>query len=82
MEIRIVFLGELGARFGREHVLEAAGSLTVAEVRDRLIERIEGAGAALSRPDIRLAVDQVVVCDGARVAPGQEVAVLPVFSGG
>ena len=82
MEIRILFLGELGERFGREHVLAATGELTVGEVRRQLGERIDGAGAALARPDVRLAVDQTVAPDSAPVRPGQEVAVLPVFSGG
>lgn len=82
MDIRILFLGELGARFGREHALEHTAGLTVGEVRRRLGERIEGAGPALSRPDVRLAVDQAVAPDSALVGPGQEVAVLPIFSGG
>ena len=82
MDIRILFLGELGDRFGREHVLAAADGLTVGEVRQRLIADIDGAGPALSRPDVRLAVDQAVMPDSAVVRAGQEVAVLPIFSGG
>ena len=82
MDIRILFLGELGARFGREHVLEHTTGLTVGELRRRLGDRIDGAGPALSRPDVRLAVDQAVVPDSAAVRPGAEVAVLPIVSGG
>lgn len=82
MEIRILFLGELGARFGREHVLESTEVLTVQEVRRRLGDQVEGSAAVLTRPDVRLAVDQTVVPDTALVRPGQEVAVLPIYSGG
>lgn len=45
LEIRILFLGELGARFGREHVLESAEVLTVREVRRRLGDQVEGSAA-------------------------------------
>lgn len=82
MEIRILFLGELGARFGREHVLEATGILTVRELRQRLVEQVEGAASALMRPDVRVVVDQTVAHDSAPVRAGQEVAVLPLYSGG
>ncbi|MCV0416564.1 MAG: MoaD/ThiS family protein [Brevundimonas sp.] len=82
MDIRILLLGDLGARFGREHTLAFTEGLTVGELRRRLIEGIEGSEVALSGPAIRLAVDQVVVSEAAPVRPGQEVAVLPIFSGG
>ncbi len=82
MTIRILFLGEFGVRFGREHTLDCAEPLSVAELRGRIGAQVEGAGAVLARPDTRLAVDQTIVPDSARVGPGQEVAVLPIFSGG
>lgn len=82
MDIRIALLGELGARFGRDHRLEFSDGLTAGEVRRRLIERLDGSGPGLSSPTVRLAVDQVVVVDETPVKPGQEVAFLPVYSGG
>ncbi len=82
MDIRITLLGELGARFGRDHTLEFSEGLTAGEVRRRLVERIDGAGPALSSPAIRLAVDQTIVADDASLSAGQEVAFLPVYSGG
>lgn len=82
MEIRILFLGELGARFGRDHVLESTEVLTVRELRRRLAEQVEGSAGVLTRPDVRLVVDQTVVTDTAAIRPGQEVAVLPIYSGG
>ncbi|MBF0664849.1 MAG: MoaD/ThiS family protein [Brevundimonas sp.] len=82
MDIRILLLGELGARFGREHALEFTEGLTVGDLRRRLIERLDGSGPALSGPAIRLAVDQTIVPETASLRPGQEVAVLPIFSGG
>lgn len=82
MEIRILLLGDLGARFGREHVMESTGILTVRELRHRLIDQIEGSGPFLTRSGVRLAIDQTVVPDTAPVGPGQVVAILPIYSGG
>lgn len=82
MDVRITLLGELGARFGRDHVLEFSEGLTAGEVRRVLAEQIDGAGPALSSPAIRLAVDQTIVADETLLGAGQEVAFLPVYSGG
>ena len=82
MHIRILFLGEFGVRLGREHALECSGPLTVAELRRRIGEQIEGAAAVMTRPDTRLVIDQTVVPDTAFARPGQEVAILPIYSGG
>lgn len=82
MHIRILFLGEFGVRYGREHTLECREPLTVADLRRRIGEQVEGAAAILTRPDTRLVVDQTIVPDSASVGPGQEVAVLPIYSGG
>lgn len=82
MQIRILFLGEFGVRLGREHTLECTEPLTVAEIRRRISEQVEGAAAIMTRPDTRLAIDQTVVPDTAFAAPDQEVAVLPIYSGG
>ena len=82
MDIRILLLGDLGARFGREHTLQFTEGLTVGELRRRLIERIDGSGPFLSGPAIRFAVDQVIVGETSPLSPGREVAVLPIFSGG
>ncbi len=82
MDIQILLLGDLGARFGREHTLAFRDGMTVNELRRRLVERIEGSGPALSSPAIRFAVDQTVVPESTALSRGQEVAVLPIFSGG
>lgn len=82
MHIQILFLGEFAGRFGREHVLECTEPMTLAEIRSRLTEQVEGAAAVLRRPDTRLVVDQTIAPDTTVVRPGQEVAVLPIFSGG
>lgn len=82
MHIRLLFLGEFGVRFGREHALECAEPLTVADLRRRIGDKIEGAAAVMTRPDTRLAIDQTIVPDTAFARPGQEVAVLPIYSGG
>jgi molybdopterin converting factor small subunit len=82
MDIRILFLGELGARFGREHLLEAGEAITVADLRHRIGEQVAGSADSLMRPDVRLVVDRIVEPESARIHPGQEVAVLPLYSGG
>ncbi len=82
MQIRILFLGEFGGRFGREHRLTCTEPLSVAELRRRLIEQVEGSASVLNRPDTRFAIDQTIVPDTAFAGPGQEVAVLPIYSGG
>lgn len=82
MEIRILFLGELGARFGREHVLEAGEAMTVGDLRQRIGEQVKGSASSLMRPDVRLVVDQIVEPESALVRSGQEIAVLPLYSGG
>lgn len=82
MATRVVFLGELGARFGRDHVLIGDDGLTLGDVRRLLIDQVEGCGPHISQPNVRLMVDQVIVPEDTRVRPDQEVAVLPIYSGG
>lgn len=82
MEIRILFLGEFGARLGREHTFACTEPLTIADLRRRLGDQVEGAAAIMIRPDTRLVIDQTIVPDTALAGPGQEVAVLPIYSGG
>ena len=75
--------GPLGDEFGRsvEAPLPPAG-LTVGELRRALAALLGPGGEKLLSPAIRICVDRVIASEGARVWPGQEVAVLPVFSGG
>lgn len=82
MDIRILFMGHLAARFGREHVIDLEEGLTVRELRDRLVRHFPDAGPHLAQPDVRIAIDQTVALDTSVIGPGQEVAVLPIFSGG
>ena len=82
MQIRILFLGEFGARFGRDHTLDCTAPMTVGDLRRRLGDQVAGSAEILNRSDTRLVVDQTVVPDSASVGPGQEVAVLPIYSGG
>lgn len=82
MHIRILFLGEFGVRFGREHALDCTGPLPVAELRRRICEQVEGAATVMTRPDTRLVIDQAIAPDTAFAGPGQEVAILPIYSGG
>jgi sulfur-carrier protein len=81
--ILVLFFGPLGELMGRERWVELpAAGCTIADLRQGLAELAGGGGAGLMRPDVRAAIDQTVVSDGARVRPGQEVAFLSIFSGG
>lgn len=80
MTVRMLLLGDLGARHGREHVIELAPDLTVQALREQLVDRFADPGIAQTA--VRVVVDQVVVSEGAALGPCSEIALLPVVSGG
>jgi molybdopterin converting factor small subunit len=81
--LAVLLFGPLGERFGRriETSIPAAG-LTVAALRRRLAERLGAGGEAVLSPAVRVCLDHTIAAEDAPVRPGQEIAVLPVFSGG
>lgn len=79
----VLFFGRPSDRLGRARAADIpVEGCTVAELRARLCASDPRAAAALDRPDVRAAVDQVIATDQARVRPGQEIAFFSVFSGG
>jgi molybdopterin converting factor small subunit len=79
----VLLFGPLGDQFGRQvQAPVPAAGLTVAELRRVLAQSLGPGGEKVLSPAVRVCVDQVIAAEGARLRPGQEVAVLPVFSGG
>ena len=80
---KVLLFGRLAEALGASHQFDIpAAGCTVGELRRRLAGEDPQAQALLLRPDVRAALDQVIVRDSARVWPGAEVAFLPIFSGG
>lgn len=83
VNLTIRLFGELAERLGRELVLQLPPSgVRVGDLRRRLAETLGAAAEPLLRPNVRVCVDQVLAPDSAWVRPGQEVALMPTFSGG
>lgn len=81
--LNVMLFGPLGDEFGRtvEVAIPAAG-ITVRGFRALLADALGPAGAKVLNPSVKVSVDCVIAVDAVLVRPGQEVAVLPVFSGG
>jgi molybdopterin synthase sulfur carrier subunit len=81
--VQVLFFGAVSDRFGATRAFDLPpGGLTVGELRRRLASDEPEGAEALLRPGVRASVDQALVGEDARVAPGQEVAFLSPFSGG
>jgi molybdopterin converting factor small subunit len=79
--LRILFFGKLSEHIGREIELDT-GPCDVAALRRALAQRFPDAAAELSRPSIRVWVDDVVVPEDFVVRPDQQVGFFPPLSGG
>ena len=83
MKIQIRYFASLREALGAQETLELPGPLSVAELRDQLVER-GGRHAELlggSRP-VRCALNQTLADDQAMVEDGAEVAFFPPVTGG
>lgn len=80
---QVLFFGKVGDILGpRCQIALPPEGLSVAELRRRLEDVVEGAAEALGERGVKVAVDLEFVGEDARVRPGQEVAFLSMFSGG
>lgn len=81
--VKVVFYGRLADLMGREREapLEGAGTSVGALMR-RIAESDAGFAAALAAMRVQYAVNDAIVTPDAKLMVGDEVAVLPPFSGG
>ncbi len=80
--IRIVYFAALAQELGlREELIELGESLTVGQLRQRLIAR-DGPWQALAGTHIKTAVNQVMARVEDPVHAGDEVAFFPPVTGG
>ncbi len=78
----VFFFGRTADKLGRSREVEFADGATVGDLRRRLSDADPVAADALIRPDVRAAIDKVIVSDDAPVRADQEIAFFSVFSGG
>ncbi|MBN8527606.1 MAG: MoaD/ThiS family protein [Caulobacterales bacterium] len=82
IRLSVSFYGEIADRLGRERAMVfAVDDVTVGEIRAELARQDEAATILLN-PQIRAAVDAVVVDDDAGVRSGQDVVFFSIVSGG
>lgn len=79
----ILFFGAISDQLGRSHrVYVPVGGVSPKDLAAIIDAQFPDAGAALARPGVRAAIDQVLVIDDAHVHPGADVAFFSAFSGG
>lgn len=79
--LKVVLLGYLAERAGwREREMEVVGSLSALIQAIALVD--PGLGAGLAAPGVRAAVNHTVLPSNTALKAGDEVAFLPIYSGG
>lgn len=78
--MRISFYGSLAEAIGREVEWPLSSGTTVADVREALA-RLHPS-ATLDRQTVRACLDDAIVDDSHKVAPGATLAFFPPLSGG
>ena len=81
--VKVVFYGRLADLMGREREAPLGGaSATVGDLMRRMAADEADFAAALASMRVRYAVNDLMVTPEATVNAGDEIAVLPPFSGG
>ncbi|MFZ5619365.1 MAG: MoaD/ThiS family protein [Pseudomonadota bacterium] len=81
--VRVLFFGRLADAFGRERAATLAShSESVRMLTERIASKEPALMSALSATRVRFAVGDEIVPDDRIVADGDEISVLPPFSGG
>ena len=80
--MKILFFGKLQEAFGSELEVPVVASLSVADLRHRLIADYPEGAEALLDQRVRTFVGNSLVCDDHKVLVGDEVGFLAPVSGG
>jgi len=81
--IKIAFFGALGDIMGRERMIDFDGKpATIRAIVETLCAGNDGLGAAIGRMRIKAALNDRIVSLEENVSDGDEIALLPPFSGG
>lgn len=81
--IKIAFFGALGDIMGRERMIDFDGKpATIRAIVETLCAENDGLGAAIGRMRIKAALNDRIVSLEENVSDGDEIALLPPFSGG
>jgi molybdopterin converting factor subunit 1 len=80
--LRVIFFGRLAEMMGRERDVSLGSAATVGDLFDRLASEDADLRAALAATRVRFAVNNTIAPASQKINDGDEVAVLPPFSGG
>lgn len=81
--IKIAFFGALGDIMGRERTIDFDSEpATIRAVVEMLCAENEGLGAAFEKSRVKVALNNSIVPLEEKVRDGDEIALLPPFSGG
>ena len=81
--IRVLFFAKLRESLGQaEYCVDVEGPLTIASLRDKMLEDMPAWRAPLCTANVIVACNQEVVGLDARVSDGDEVAFYPPVTGG
>ena len=80
--MKVLFYGRLADLLGSELDVSASLGCSVAELRERIADQHPAAAAALRNTRVRACIDDTIVSETHRVAPGGQVEFFPPVSGG
>ena len=80
--MKIRFYGRLSELIGREIDLDAAESISVGDLFQRLAQAHADAASALLNPRVRAVVADEIVPRDFILDPGEDLEILPIVSGG
>ena len=79
--MKVLFYGRLADVLGSELDVPVSQECSIAELRDRIADQ-HPAAAALQNTRVRACIDDTIVPESHRVAPGAHVEFFPPVSGG
>ena len=83
MKVTIRYFASIREAMGQSSESLETRATTLAQLRDELLQRSDGAGAVLARGRaVRMALDQVMSEESAALTDGCEVAFFPPVTGG